>query len=470
MKKIAIVLIMGFTAFQAQAQSLEDYLLEAAANNPGLRASFNDYLAAVERTPQAGSLPDPEATFGIFTKPMETLMGDQRAEISLMQMFPWFGTLGARQDEASKMAKARYEAFREVKSGLFYKVKETWYNLYLVEEQIRLQEQNLAIMQSLERIALVKFSGGGTAQMEGPSTNRATGAQAQTSKSGMGSMSDASSAKSGQTSAPQAMNPMPQSGMGSGGSMTDVLRVQMEIKELENALAFLNDSKAPLAAEFNRLLNRPAESETHAPDTLTRRELPAARIALFDSAIANSPMIRMYAAEEEAFSAQKKMARKEGYPMFGLGFNYMIFSKQNTGEAGMDMSGRDMIMPMVSVTIPIFRNNYNAKVKEAEMSGNAAKFRQEAAESKLASDWKEALKSLDDAERRIAHYNEQQELAGQTIRLLTTAYSGQGSDFEEVLRMQTQMNDYKLKAVQAVVEQNIAAAWIEMLASTGLDE
>jgi len=472
MKKIAIVIIMASMATQALSQSLEDYLAEAAANNPELKASFNDYLAAVERTPQAGSLPDPEAVFGYFTKPMETLMGNQRAEISLMQMFPWFGTLRLRKDEAFKMALARYEAFREQKNRLFYQVKETWYNLYLLEEQIRIQEQNLAIMRSLERIALEKFGSGGSSPIERSTASGVNSLPAQApmdpAMGGMG-MSDAPVTKSGRTSG-MTMNAMPQSPMGTGGSMADVLRVQMEIKELESAIDFLKDSREPLAVEFNRLLNRPAGRPAPTPDTLIRKELPIDRSILLDSAIANSPMIRMYAAEEQAFATQKEMARKEGYPMFGVGFNYMIFSDQNSSEPGMAMSrGKDMIMPMVSVTIPIFRKNYNAKAKEAELWGEAAKFRQAAAESRLARDWKEAVKRMDDAERRIRLYEEQQKLAAQSIRLLTTAYSVQGSDFEEVLRMQTQLNDYRLKAAQAIVDQNIAAAQIEMLAALGLD-
>jgi outer membrane protein TolC len=76
---------------------------------------------------------------------MEFPMGNQRAELSLMQMFPWFGTLRARRDEASRMAWARYEAFRDIKNQLYLQVKTSWYDLYELEREIAIMESNLEL-------------------------------------------------------------------------------------------------------------------------------------------------------------------------------------------------------------------------------------------------------------------------------------------------------------------------------------
>ncbi len=59
--------------------SLEKYLETAAANNPELKAAYNRYLAALEKIPQAGSLPDPQASFGYFIKPMQLPAGNRIA-------------------------------------------------------------------------------------------------------------------------------------------------------------------------------------------------------------------------------------------------------------------------------------------------------------------------------------------------------------------------------------------------------
>ncbi len=84
--------------------SLSVYLEQAALNNPGVKARYLEYTAALEKAPQAASLPDPQLQFGYFIKPMALLGGNQVGQVSLMQMFPWFGTLRYAKDEASKMA------------------------------------------------------------------------------------------------------------------------------------------------------------------------------------------------------------------------------------------------------------------------------------------------------------------------------------------------------------------------------
>jgi hypothetical protein len=67
MKKIAIITLVLLTSqITGFPQSLNGYLRIAAENNPELKAYFNEYLASLEKVPQAGSLPDPELSVGFF--------------------------------------------------------------------------------------------------------------------------------------------------------------------------------------------------------------------------------------------------------------------------------------------------------------------------------------------------------------------------------------------------------------------
>ena len=117
-KNNIVIIILILIGFSAPAQDeLDDYLVTAAENNPGLKATFNEYMAALEKVPQAGSLPDPTLAFGFFIRPVETRLGPQQARISATQMFPWFGTLNAKEDVVTEMAKAKYEMFEEAKSS-----------------------------------------------------------------------------------------------------------------------------------------------------------------------------------------------------------------------------------------------------------------------------------------------------------------------------------------------------------------
>ena len=68
-----------------QGQSLEEYLLEAAKNNPGLQAAYAQYQATAEQVNQV-SIPNPEFQAGVFLRPMERFMGNQSTDLRLMQI------------------------------------------------------------------------------------------------------------------------------------------------------------------------------------------------------------------------------------------------------------------------------------------------------------------------------------------------------------------------------------------------
>lgn len=474
MKKIAIIFLL-FLGVQSTSfsQSLDEYLKVAAENNPELKAYFNEYLASLEKVPQVGALPDPELTMGFFFQPMERFMGNQQADIQLMQMFPWFGMLKTQKDEASKMALAQYEVFQDAKYRLFYQVKNTWYQLYRLEEEIRITEENLEILKQYERLALIRFQSADIGTGSGPSnmqqaTSMNSGSST-SSASSMGGMSGGmTSGTSGKSSSKGGSSMGTSSSMNGGGSgMSDVLRVRIQIKELENTLALLEDSRLPIKAEFNQLLNRDINEVVSIADSLSGSVVSWERQALLDSITQNNPMLKMLDAEEEAYEAQKKMARLEGRPMLGAGVNYMPFSPRT--ENGMPMGGNDMVMPMLRLTIPIYRKKYNALQKEAELKQLAVQQRRENTVNQLTTRWSTALRDLDDATRRTKLYREQTDLASQTLNLLMTSYATDGRDFEEVLRVQQQLLDYQLKLITSIVDQHVTIAMLENLAATELN-
>ena len=222
--------------------SLTFYMQQAAMNNPGVRAKYLEFSAALEKVPQVSALPDPQASLGFFIRPMQLMAGNQVADVRLMQMFPWFGTLKAGKDEASMMAKARYEAFNAAKAELFFKVKSSWYQLMKYDREIDLVRKDLEVLESVERAALVKFqsSGAGLSQQMGPGQGSEQGKESSASMknegSGMAEMNR--QAGSGNNQQGSGSSGSMAGGMStSGGGLQDVLRVRMEILDQENKIA-----------------------------------------------------------------------------------------------------------------------------------------------------------------------------------------------------------------------------------------
>jgi outer membrane protein TolC len=246
-------------------------------------------------------------------------------------------------------------------------------------------------------------------------------------------------------------------GMGSymGGSgkndMVNLLRVQIEIHELENRIALLQDQLTTDKVSFNRYLNRVPLSEVFTGDSLTEVPVPSDILTLADSLV-NHPMVKMFEAESEANASKLAMVTHMGYPMIGLGLNYSIVQKRD-GVPPM-MNGNDMIMPMISVTLPIYRKKYKAMRHEAEFMRDAATVSAENVTNNLRVNFQETMQNLNDAGRRVKLYTEQALLANKSVQLLITSFSANGTDFEEVLRMEQQLLDYQFKKVEAVVDKN----------------
>ena len=245
MKKILafIGLLLGAMPL-AQAQTLQDYLVEAGENSPTLKARYAEYQAALQRAPQVGALPDPEASFSFFLQPMERYMGNEVGGVSVMQMFPWFGTNKVAKEEANYMAQMKFASFIEAKINLYHDVRTVWYQLYQNDQEAVLMDREVEIMKALERMALARYTtapaGGTSGTATPPRATTGSAASSATSSGNGGSMSGmggmGSSGGSGGSAASSGGSMSAMGGMASSGgsSMVDVMLIRLQLKELEN--------------------------------------------------------------------------------------------------------------------------------------------------------------------------------------------------------------------------------------------
>ena len=447
--------------------SLYKYLELAAKNNPAVLQRFYEYQAALQKVPQAGSLPDPELTIGVFLKPMELVMGNQTADIKLMQMFPWFGTLKAAKDEMSLMANAKYESFRDAKLQVFYDVQSTWYELYKINQDILISNKNLQILKTIERLALIRFrtsagSGSGTASSSMGSGNAAQSQSSSSGSSGMQGMPGGQvvipPSGSGSSSSLQGNN----MGASSGGSgLADIYRIQIEVGDLENNIALLENQKSTIAAKFNSYLNRPVRSAVAVADTLRADTMIISLTAISDSIQRNNPMLSMLQNEQQSLDARKKMVTRMGYPMVGVGVDYSLISKSEMSVS--PMNGTDMIMPMITATLPIYRKKYKAMRTEADLLKISTVQNYTATANSLQVEYFQAAQLYQDANRRMNLYLNQYQLAKKTLDIMLKSFSASGSSLTDILRIQQQTLDYELKQIEAVADYNTSIAWLKRL-------
>jgi outer membrane protein, heavy metal efflux system len=404
---IVILILIGFSV--SAQEELDDYLYTAAENNPGLKARFSEYMAALEKVPQVGTLPDPTVAFGYFISPVETRLGPQRARISATQMFPWFGTLGAKEDVVTEMAKAKYESFEEAKSRLFYDVKSTWYNIYFTNRAVAITRENIEILNTFRRLALVKIEAGKT-------------------------------------------------------SAVDELRVEMEILDLENQLKLLLDKYQTQKITFNNLLNVAERQEVVVPDLLETTEINLSREALLDSIKNKNHQVLNLEFQQASYEYQQIVARKMGSPRFSIGMDYIFIGESSNPSLGPDESGRDaMMLPMVGISIPIYRKKYTSQVREAVFMQEAKQNQRIEKINVLETIYEKANTDYKDAKRRIDLHDQQLKLAGKALKILETEYATDGKNFEEILRMERQVLLHNLELEKSRSDLNASTAFITYL-------
>jgi outer membrane protein TolC len=465
-KIITFIIIVGFSLSSYSQDSLMNYLELAAKNNPTVLQRYAEYEAALQKVPQVGSLPDPELSLGVFLSPMELVSGNQLADIRLMQMFPWFGVLKNAKDEMSLMAKAKFETFRDAKLQLFFDMQRTWYELNKVEQNIRISEKNLELLRTIERLSIVRFKAAPSGNSLGSASNSMPQTTAQNSSSGSsgmnsmgGSSGNSTSSASNQSGSPMGGNAMGSSSSGSG--LSDVYRIQIEISDLQNNIELLKSQRTTLFAQFDAYLNRPQTLSVSLPDSLTMESFDPAILALSDSSLNNNPMLGMLRFEQQSLEARKGMVTKMGYPMIGVGLNYSLIGKSEMSTS--PMNGSDMVMPMVTATLPIYRKKYKAMQAEVELEKTANKQNYRATANALQTEYFQAIQLHRDAERRMKLYAGQNQLASQSLDILLKSYSSSGANLTDLLRVQQQLLDYGLKQVEAVADYNTSVAWIKRL-------
>ena len=407
-KIIISLLLIAFPVVSSKAQELNDYLKIAAENNPELQSAYTSFEAALQQSPQVASLPDPTLTLSAFGRMVETRLGAQEARFSFMQMFPWFGTLKTKRDAANLLAEARFQEYLAKRANLFFEVKKAYAELFAIQQSILLKEKNLDILDSYRELSLSKFRSGSS-------------------------------------------------------KMVDVVRVDIKRDEALTEIAIEEEQLESLKRRFNLLLNRNKEASVGIQDTLVLDAQLQPDLMNTEQTFNEHPELAKFDKEREAYEHRAKTAQKSGLPNIGIGLDYAIISERT--DMNPPGNGQDVIMPMVSVTLPIFRKKYKAAEKEAVLMQEAAIKNKEATKNQLQSDLEAALYDLVKAKKQLNLYKRQIESSVQANKLLVSAFSNDDGDFEEILEMNQDILLFKIQQLEALKTGFTAEAKMEYLSA-----
>jgi outer membrane protein TolC len=307
MKSITSIFGLLFISVFTQAQDLQGYLQEAEANNPEVQAYKLRYDIAQEKMNEVNTLPNTTVSAGYFVSEPETRTGAQRARFSVSQMVPWFGTITARENYASSMAETEYAEIVIVKRKLALSVALSYYELYAIDAEQKILEDNIQLLKIYERLALTSVEVG-------------------------------------------------------NASAVDVLRLQIRQNELQQKKEVLQQVYLAEQASFNNLLNR---KESIAVETISELQLPEEDPLYTADSLLLNPELLKYDRLYESVVQSELLNKKEGAPDIGFGLDYVPVAER-TDMNPLD-NGKDILMPMVSLSIPIFNNRYKSITKQNDL-------------------------------------------------------------------------------------------------------
>jgi outer membrane protein TolC len=361
----------------------------------------------------------------------------------------------------SLMANAKYESLRDSKLQTAFNIQKVWYEIYQISQQIEIAKDNHETLKSIERLAITRYKTTPTGNSAGSAPVISQNSRSNSSPQSMGSMEQANNGNITSNVPDAGMNSSSMGTTGSSFGLPDIYRIQIEIGDLRNNMAYLESQLKVLVAQLNSYMNRPSGSIIVSPDTLIADSLKYPLHLVKDSMLVNNPMLAMLNFEKQSLEARKKMVSKMGYPMIGLGLNYTIIKKDEMSQE--KMNGKDMVMPMISTTIPIYRKKYKSMKNEADYLIQASQSNMEATAHALEVEFEQAVQLYEDALRRRQLYDEQRKLSQKSLDIMFKKFSASSADLTDVLRFRQQVLDYGFKYTEALVDLKTSEAWINRL-------
>ena len=389
MKALFILCFLSFF-FKGNAQELHTLIGEALANNPKIKNFELQHRIASEKVNEVQTLPNTEFGVGYFASEPETRTGAQRFKVSVKQMLPWFGTITAREGYVRSLAAAKYEEITIAKRKLMVSVSKSYYNLVTNTAKQAVLNKNIRLLKEHKKLALTSVEVGKT-------------------------------------------------------SVVAVLKLQMRTNEMQQLNRVLEQQYASEQTNFNRLLNRGKNTVIH---ILEGMDIPLIDFEINSEKLVLHPELLKYDKLYRSVARSEVLNQRESNPRIGFGLEYVNISKRP--EMNFRENGKDVVMPMVSVSIPIFNKTFKSKTKQNELQQEVLLAQKQDRLNALEVLLETAINNRHAARIKYETQAKNLKQAKSAEVILVKNYETGTIDFKEVLDLQELQLKFEMNAIESV--------------------
>ena len=402
---IKTVFFLCFLIFvlKGNAQQLDVLINEALANNPEIQKFELQYKRVSEKVNEINTVPSTEFGVGYFVSEPETRTGAQRFKVSAKQMLPWFGNISARENYVSSLADVKYEDIVIAKRKLMSSVSQSYYRLYANKSKQKVLTENITLLETYETMALTSVEVG-------------------------------------------------------KASAVDVLRLQMRQNEMQQLKDVLQQEYLAEQTKFNNLLNRENDVTVNVDDSLV---IPSDDFELNTENLALHPELLKYDKLYQSIDQSELLNQKESSPMIGFGLDYINVEER----PNMDFSdnGKDIVMPMVSVSIPIFNKKYKSISKQNELQQLEIEFQKDERLNTLETFLDKAVNGRISSRISYATQTKNLKQAKDAEDILIKSYETGTIDFNDVLDIQELQLKFQLNQIESIKTYYVQSSIINYL-------
>lgn len=395
--------ILTFFNFVFSQDKLEDYIKIAIENHPKLQADSLQYQAILESVNEVGNIMDTQFSGGVFLSTPETRVGPQNVKLGAKQQFPWLGTQKAQKEVVKTQADVQLERIRDTQFQLRYKTQLNYYQLSETEQKIVILKENLALLDTYERLALKNLE-----------NNLET--------------------------------------------MADVLKIRMSKNELNTQIENEKSNLEVQKRDFNRMLYRNREEFIETQPLKESVNLP-----LLDSLsnFENHPLINRFEKERTVLEKKSQANQKESLPKVVFGLDYVLISERS--DMNVSDNGKDIVLPMISLSIPLFNKKYKAKAKRLQIQNEANYLVEKDQIITLENMLDNALNQFIKSKKNIETYNQNITESKRVQKLVVMNYTTGKMNYDEILEIQELTLKYQLLKINELNSLYQQKALIEYL-------
>jgi cobalt-zinc-cadmium efflux system outer membrane protein len=387
MRYLFIVWIISASSF---GQSLQDYIQIAEENHPQIQAILLANDIANEKVNQSRSLANTELSLGYFISEPETRTGPQQSRVAVGQMIPWFGTLSARVTYAKSLAENAFIELSIAKRKLSLSVAQSYYDLYRLNKSLDLVLQILDWL-DVRRIQL------------------------------LGSVSAGESA------------------------LNELLELDIFENTLKQRKGSLTFGIKAAQQKFNNLVGQALDDPIELPKDLLHPEVILPETPDFTK----HPELLLYDGLFESVEDLERLNQKERLPGIAFGVDYLSVAPR-TDLTVID-NGKDILMPRVNLSIPVFGKKYESKTKQNKIELSRLKAEQAYRLNLIEDRYFETVAKLNEAQLTIELLDDSLERLSQTEELLLSGYIAGDIDFQKLIKLKENELALQLQQVAAVV-------------------